>query len=84
RQTLLPSGMAADYAVDEARPDAAGNLLGLALLLAGIGATVFVLVALGAALAVTLRDGWRRIAVRVAGSWVAAIGLLLLGWGLRK
>jgi urease accessory protein len=54
-----------------------------ALALAGIGATAFVLVALGGALAIALRDGWRRIAVRVAGSWVAAIGLLLLGWSLR-
>ena len=26
---------------------------------------------------------WTRIAVRVAGSWVAAIGLLMLGWSLR-
>ncbi len=28
-------------------------------------------------------DAWRRIAIRVAGSWVAASGLLLLGWTLR-
>jgi len=24
-----------------------------------------------------------RVAVRVAGSWIAAVGLLLLGWSLR-
>jgi urease accessory protein len=41
-------------------------------------------VALGAALVVALRSGWQRIAVRVAGSWVAAIGLLLLGWAIRR
>ncbi len=51
--------------------------------LVGIGATVFVLVALAAAFVVSLRREWTRIVVRVAGSWVAAIGLLMLGWSLR-
>jgi hydrogenase/urease accessory protein HupE len=54
-----------------------------ALGLAGIAAAVFVVVALGAALVVSLRSAWARVAVRVAGSWAAAVGLLLLGWGLR-
>lgn len=48
--------------------------------LAGTAAAVFVLVALGSALVLTLRRRWARHAVRVAGSWVAATGLLLLGW----
>jgi hydrogenase/urease accessory protein HupE len=52
--------------------------------LVGIVATLFVLVALASALAVTLRHSWGRIAVRVAGSWIVAIGLLLLGWTLRR
>jgi hydrogenase/urease accessory protein HupE len=51
--------------------------------LAGIGSAVFVLVAIVSALVISLRTGWMRIAVRVAGSWVAATGLLMLGWGLR-
>jgi hydrogenase/urease accessory protein HupE len=51
--------------------------------LAGIVCAVFVLVALGTALVVVLRAPWARIAVRVAGSWIAAAGLLLLGWSLR-
>jgi hydrogenase/urease accessory protein HupE len=54
-----------------------------ALGLAGIAATVFVTSALAAALVVALRAPWARIAVRVAGSWVAATGLLMLGWSLR-
>jgi len=54
-----------------------------ALGLVGIVATIFVLAALAAALAVALRPPWARIAVRVAGSWIAAIGLLLLGWSFR-
>lgn len=54
-----------------------------ALGLVGIVATLFVAVALTAALVVSLRAAWTRIAVRVAGSWIAAIGLLLLGWSFR-
>jgi urease accessory protein len=52
--------------------------------LAGIVSTLFVGVALVAALVVTIRAPWGRIAVRVAGSWIVAIGLLLLGWSLRR
>ena len=54
-----------------------------ALGLVGIVSTLFVTVALAAALVVAIRVPWGRIAVRVAGSWIAAIGLLLLGWSLR-
>ncbi len=49
----------------------------------GIAGTIFVVVALAAALVVSLQRPWTRIAVRVAGSWLAAVGLLMLGWGLR-
>ena len=51
--------------------------------LLGICAALFVLVALTAALVCRLERPWTRIAVRVAGSWAAAIGLLMLGWALR-
>ena len=54
-----------------------------ALGLLGIVGAAFVLAALGAAFAASRRVHWTRIAVRVAGSWIAAIGLLMLGWGLR-
>jgi urease accessory protein len=49
----------------------------------GIAATLFATVALAAALVVALRAPWTRIAVRVAGSWIAATGLLMVGWTLR-
>jgi hypothetical protein len=32
---------------------------------------------------VAIRRPAARIAIRVAGSWIAAIGLLQLGWSLR-
>jgi hydrogenase/urease accessory protein HupE len=49
----------------------------------GLASVVFVLVALAAAIVVPLRAHWARIAVRVAGSWIAASGLLMLGWAIR-
>jgi urease accessory protein len=55
---------------------AAGALCGLAL-------AVFVSVALAAAFVVRLRAEWARIAVRVAGSWIAASGILMFGWAMR-
>jgi len=49
----------------------------------GIVGAVFVVTILGAACTVAWQSGWLRIAWRVAGSWIAAVGLLLLGWSLR-
>ncbi len=53
------------------------------LALAGIACGCFVLVALVAACAVKLHATRARVVVRVAGSWIAAIGLLMLGWAIR-
>ena len=51
--------------------------------LVGIMATLFVLVALVSAFVVSMKPPWTRIAVRVTGSWVAAIGILMIGWFMR-
>ena len=51
--------------------------------LVGIVVTLFVVVALAAGMVAPIRATWARTAVRVAGSWIAAIGLLLLGWSFR-
>jgi len=48
----------------------------------GVAVTLFVLVALVSALAVTAKPMWARIAVRVIGSWIGASGLLWTGWVL--
>jgi len=48
--------------------------------LIGIMATLFVIVAIVSAFIVSLKQPWTRIVVRVAGSWVAAMGMLLFGW----
>ena len=50
--------------------------------LLGIVAAVSTLVALAASFVVPLRAVWAR--VRVAGSWIAAMGLFLIGWAIRS
>ena len=55
--------------------------LGVASLL-GIAATGFVAAALVTAFVVSLRAAWMRIAVRVAGSWMVALGLLMVAWSV--
>lgn len=54
-----------------------------AVALLGLVFAVFVLIALASSFVVRLRSDWARIAVRVAGSWIAASGLLMLGWAVR-
>jgi hypothetical protein len=65
-------------ALAEVRQASAG-ILGLL----GIMAALFVFVTLVTAFVVALQRPWTRVVVRVAGSWIAAIGLLMLGWSLR-
>lgn len=51
--------------------------------LLGIMSALFVLVAIISAFIISLKPPWARIVVRVAGSWVAAMGLLMIGWFFR-
>jgi len=53
-----------------------------AQVLLGLAAVLFVVVGLVAAFAIQSSQPWRRIAIRVLGSWVAATGLLMLGWAM--
>jgi hypothetical protein len=53
-----------------------------AMALVGTVAAVFVVVALVAGLVVAMKRPWMRVGVRASGSWIAASGLLLLGWTL--
>ena len=50
---------------------------------AGVAIALFVAVSLSAGQAASMRVPWARVAVRVVGSWIAAIGLLMLGWAVR-
>lgn len=53
------------------------------LTLIGMSGAVFVSFALAASLTLPLRRMWMIVAVRVGGSWIAALGLLLAGWIFR-
>jgi hydrogenase/urease accessory protein HupE len=46
----------------------------------GIMGALFVIVTLLSAFVVSLERSWSRIVVRVAGSWVAACGILMIAW----
>ncbi len=50
----------------------------------GVAVAVFVLTTLVTATVVSFQEGWLRIVWRVLGSWIAASGLLLLGWSLAR
>ena len=68
-------GYANGYAMTQAGPGLRGVV--------GIAGTVFVVTTLAAACVATWQAGWMRIAWRAVGAWIAASGLLLLGWSLR-
>jgi len=61
-----------------------GQSLSVMVILLGLVFGIFVLIALVAAFVVRLHASWARIAVRVGGSWIAASGLLMLGWAVRS
>lgn len=50
---------------------------------AGVVVALFAAVSLLAGQAASMRVPWARVAVRITGSWIAAIGLLMLGWAMR-
>ncbi len=56
---------------------------GSSLSAAGVACALFIVVSLLAGHIASLRAQWARVVVRVAGSWIAAIGLFMLGWALR-
>jgi hypothetical protein len=61
----------------------AGAGPGVWLQVCGMAASAAVLFALAASLTLPIKRLWMIIAARVAGSWVAAAGLLFAGWLIR-
>lgn len=55
-----------------------------ALMLAGAVTAAFCVLALASAQVTLARAGWTVVAVRVAGSWLAAAALLMIGWLIRQ
>jgi urease accessory protein len=52
--------------------------------IAGIACSLFAIVSLLAGQTAVLQAQWARLAVRISGSWIAAVGLLMLGWSVRS
>jgi hydrogenase/urease accessory protein HupE len=50
----------------------------------GIAVALFAFVAMLAGQITSVRAAWARIVVRVAGSWIAAMGLFMLGWSVKR
>lgn len=71
-------GIVLGYANGTAMAQGGAGLRGII----GIACTVFVATTMATACAAAWQSGWLRIAWRVAGAWIAASGLLLLGWSL--
>jgi hydrogenase/urease accessory protein HupE len=51
--------------------------------LPGVVVAVLITALLISALVVSMRADWPRIVLRVAGSWIAAVGMLMFGWMLK-
>lgn len=71
-------GAALGYANGVAMGGAGPGLRGMF----GVTIAVLVVTTVAAAAVVSFQSGWLRIAWRVIGSWIAASGLLLLGWSM--
>jgi urease accessory protein len=57
---------------------------GALLAIVGIACALFAIVSLLAGQVAVLQAQWARLAVRISGSWIAAVGLLMLGWSVRS
>jgi urease accessory protein len=79
---MLTSALAAErgYANGSALP---ADRTGLLVLLGSVAAASWAF-ALATAIVLPLRSRVARTAVRACGSWIAAAGLLVLGWSLRR
>ncbi|HEY6255914.1 MAG TPA: HupE/UreJ family protein, partial [Xanthobacteraceae bacterium] len=57
---------------------------GALLAIVGITCSLFAIVSLLAGQVAVLQAQWARLAVRISGSWIGAVGLLMLGWSVRS
>jgi urease accessory protein len=78
----MAAALGALHGYDNGRDLAATT--GALLAIAGIACSLFALVSLIGGQVAVLRAQWARLAVRISGSWIAAIGLLMLGWSVRS
>jgi urease accessory protein len=79
--TALAAALGALHGYDNGHDLAATT--GALLAIAGIACSLFAIVSILAGQVAALQAQWARLAVRVSGSWIAAIGLLMFGWSMR-
>jgi urease accessory protein len=80
--TALAAALGALHGYDNGHDLAATT--GALVAIAGIACSLFALVSLLAGQVAALQAQWARLAVRISGSWIAAVGLLMLGWSARS
>jgi len=80
--TALAAALGALHGYDNGHDLAATT--GALVAIAGIACSLFAIVSLLGGQVAVLQAQWARLAVRISGSWIAAIGLLMLGWSVRS
>ena len=78
----IAAALGALHGYDNGRDLAATT--GALVAILGIACSLFAIVSLLAGQVAVLQAQWARLAVRISGSWIAAIGLLMLGWSTRS
>jgi urease accessory protein len=78
----MAAALGALHGYDNGRDLAATT--GALVAIAGIACSLFALVSLLAGQVAVLQAHWARLAVRISGSWIAAVGLLMLGWSVKS
>lgn len=79
--TAIAAALGALHGYGNGRDLAAAT--GALLAIIGIACSLFAIVSLLAGQVAALRAQWARLAVRISGSWIAAVGMLMLGWSMR-
>jgi urease accessory protein len=79
---VVAAALGALHGYDNGRDLAATT--GALVAILGIACSLFAIVSLLAGQVAVLQAHWARLAVRISGSWIAAIGLLMLGWSTRS
>ena len=77
----IAAALGALHGYDNGRDLAATT--GALVAIIGIACSLFATTSLVAGQVTVLKAPWARLAVRICGSWIAAVGLLMFGWSMR-
>ena len=77
----IAAALGALHGYDNGRDLAATT--GALVAILGIASSLFAITSLVAGQVTVLKAPWARLAVRICGSWIAAVGLLMFGWSMR-